>query len=335
MHEWHLQHRDVAAYIKEHTRWSLQRSRDSKGDTEVLFMSFCADMMQLCLKTKVNLHHISEILAALGHLAFTAKQHQNKGLAVTTQQLLHSLIGMLCKKLWTQRSQLSATQSATILTALSQTDIHPDTFPGLTDALAEQFIADSESHNAYTYIQALYACTQMGINPCNGHLREHILQRFPKLSLAQLKPRVLANMLYAVAERPWPSALTESAEARAAELESKAAHQVCTRLTRALSASEMADQCSEDDMASRLSSLRTMRHRPKDDFVPVFVSWYTQLLRQLQNQADPQASQRVLIILTACVALQLQLPASMVLILMPHILGTKSRLHPRQSKAAA
>ena len=335
MHEWQLQHRDIAAYIKEHTKWSLQRSRDSKDDTEVHFMNFCADMMQLCLKTKLNLYHITDILATLGNLTFTAKQHQKKGLSPTTQQLLYTLMELLCKQLWTQRSQLSANHSAMVLTALSQTDIRPDTFPGLTDTLAEQFMADSECHNAYRYIQALYGCAQMEINPCNGQLREHILQRFPKLSLAQIKARMLANMLFAVAERPWPSVLSGSAEAAAADIDTKAAHKVCTRLTRVLSSSEMADQCSEDDMASSLSSLRILRHRPKDEFVPIFVSRYTQLLRQMQNQTDPQASQRILIILTACVALQLQLPASMISTLMPHILGTKSKRHPRQSKAAA
>ena len=287
MREWYLQHRDIAAYIKEHIKWSLQRISDSKDGTGVLFMNFCADMMQLCLKTNLNPYHITDILATLGSLTFTAKQHQKKGLTTPTQQLLHTLMRLLCKQLWTQRSQLSANQSATVFAASSKTDTRPDTFPGLTDNLAEQFMADAECHNAYRFIQALYGCAQMEINPCDGRLCEHILQQIPKLSLAQIKPRMLANMLYAVAECPWPSELSEAA---AAALESKAAHKACTRLTRVLSSSEMTEQCSEDDMASSLSSLRTLKHRPKDEFSPVFVSWYAQLLRQMQNQAAPHAA---------------------------------------------
>ena len=286
-------------------------------------MSFCADMTQLTMKTKLNLTDICDLLDVTAQLALTARQHEGPGLSPTTQHLLHSLVKLLCKQLWTQRNHLTASNSAVTLTALSRTGTHPDTMPGLADALAEQFIADTECHNAYRYIQALYSCTQMNIDPCEGRLREHVLQRFPKLSLAKTPSRLLTNMLYAVAARPAgllsPAAAHPTANITA--LETKAAHKVCTRLTRMLSSSKSEDQCTEDDMASSLRSLRALKHKPKDEFAAAFSSWYAQLLGQLQNESPPQSSCRLPTILATCVDLRLKLPANIIPILVPHIDG--------------
>lgn len=84
-------------------------------------------------------------------------------------------------------------------------------------------------------------------------------------------------------------------------------------------------------MASSLCSIRTLQHKPTDDFAAAFVSWYVQLLRQLQRESPPQISCCLVIILTACVDLRLQLPASLVPGLIPYIDGTSKA----QTKAAA
>ena len=303
--------------------------------------SFCADMIQLTMKTRLNLTDICNLLDVTGQLAFTARQHQQRGLTPTTQQILHSLVKLLCKQLWTQRTHLTASHSAVTFTALSQTLTHPNTMPGLADALSEQFIADSKCHNAYRYIQTLYACTQLGIDQSEGRLREHILQRFPKLSLAKATPRVLTNMLFAVAARPAgplspagprsPAGPLSPAAANATALRTKAANKLCTRLTRMLNSSKAQDQCTEDDVASSLCSLRTLKHKPTDDFAAAFASWFAQLLRHLQNESPPQISCRLVILLTACVDLRLRLPASLVPMLIPYIDGTSKA----PAKAAA
>lgn len=316
--KWHLQHQDIARYILEHSKWSLQLSTDHDEEAEMRLTNFCADMTQLTMKTRLNLTDICNLLEVTGQLASTARQRQQQGLAPTTQQILHNLVKLLCKQLWTQRTHLLASNSAVTFTALSQTLTHPNTMPGLADALAEQFIADSECHNAYRYTQTLYACTQMDIDPCKGRLREHILQRFPKLSLANATPRMLTNMLYAVAAQTSP---LSPAAADATALRTKAAHKLCTRLTRMLKSSKAEDQCTEDGMASSLCSLRTLKHKPTDDFTAAFADWYAQLLRQLQNVSPPQISCRLVTMLAACVDLRLKLPASLVPLLIPHIDG--------------
>ena len=189
--------------------------------------------------------------------------------------------------------------------------------PGLADALAEQFMADSECQNAHRYIHTLYACTQMDIDPCKGRLREHILQRFPKLSLAKVTPRILTNMLFAVAAHS--AAPLSPAAANATALMTPAAHKLCTRLTRMLQSSKAKEHCTEDDMASSLCSLRTLNHKPTDDFAAAFASWYVQLLGQLQYESPPQTTCRLVTTLTACVDLRLRLPASLVPMLIAHV----------------
>ena len=291
--------------------------------------SFCADMTQLTMKTRLSLTDICYLLDVTRQLAFTARQHQQRDLTPTTQQILHSLVKLLCKQLWTHRLHLTASHVAVTFTALSQTCTHPNTMPGLADALSEQFLADSECHNAYRYIQTLYACTQLGIDPSEGRLREHILHRFPKLSLAKATPRVLTNMLFAVTAQPAGPLSPAAADATA--LRTKAAHKLCTRLTRMLKSNKAEDQCTQGDMASSLASLRTLKHKPTDDFACAFASWFAQRLRQLQNELPPQISYRLVILFTACADLRLKLPKDLVPMLIPHIDGTSKA----SAKAAA
>ncbi|KAL3162018.1 hypothetical protein ABBQ38_009089 [Trebouxia sp. C0009 RCD-2024] len=325
---WYLQRQDTAVYIKEHSKWSLQRS---KQEPEIHLASFCADMTQLTTKAKLDLTDICNLLDVTGQLAFAARQPQKLGISPTTQQLLRNLVKLLCKQLWRQRTRLSATQAAEVLRALSRTGTHPDTMPGLADALAEQFIADSECHNAYRYIQALYSCAQMGIDPCEGRLPGHILQRFPKLSLAKVTPRMLTNMLFSVAA--YPAGHHSLAAANTTALETKTAHKLCTRLTRMLKSSESEDQCTEDDVASSLRSLTALKHQPNSNFTAAFCGWYAQLLKQLQHESPPRSSHRLSIILAACVDLRLKLPASFISILTPHLLGA-SKPHTSHARAA-
>lgn len=326
---WCLQRQDHTMCIREHIKQSLQHSKNSKQEPGMHLVSFCTDMTSLTVKTKLDLPDICHLLEVTGQLAFAARQHQT--LSPTSHQLLHSLVKLLCKQLWPQRTRLSATHAAVVFRALSHTGTHPDPMPGLADALAEQFIADPKCHNAYRYIQALYSCAQLGINPCEGRLRRHILQRFPKLSLAKVTPRMLTNMLYSVAA---PSAGHLSPAADAAALETKTAHKLCTRLTRMLKSSQSEDQCTEDDVASSLRSLTMLKHQPNSDFAAAFCGWYAQLLTQLQHVSPPRSSHRLGIILAACVDLRLKLPASFVSVLTPHIIGV-SKPHSSHARAAA
>ena len=158
------------------------------------------------------------------------------------------------------------------------------------------------------YKQALYNCAQMGIDPCEDRLRDRIPKRFPKLSLAGVTPGTLTNMLYSVATQP--SGHHSSAEADTTVLETKTAHKLCTRVTRMLNSSEAEDQCTEDDVASSLRSLTALKHKPNSGSAVAFCDWYSQLLRQLQDESPPCGSLRLGIILAACVDLRLKLPAS-------------------------
>jgi len=235
---------------------------------------------------------------------------------------VHQLMRKLCKQLWPQRHRLQAQHVAIILTALSRTDQQMDAMPGLADALADQFIADGACHNAHRFANTLYSCCQLEINPCDGRLVEYILRRLPKLSLANFSARNVANAMFGVAQLPvsqHPASLIDK---------------LCNRMIRLMGSSEADQQPTEDDMASVLRSLEMLQHQPKAAFTPAFLTWYTQLPTQLQDQSLPKTAQRAKIILTACANLKPEIPPSFTQVILPHVFAVKGS-HPNQTRAKA
>ncbi len=320
---WCLWLKDVDLYIKDYSQWALQHVKADSQRAELILTSFCADMTQLCLATLLDFSSICSVMDTAGRLSVAAQQQQPAGLSPTTQQLVPDLVRKLSKQLWPQRHQLRAYHVASVLTALSRTDEQMDTMPGLADALAEQFMQDSECYNAHRFASSLYSCAQMNINPCDGQLLEHILQRLPKLSLANFGARNVANTLFALTRVPilhHPAPVIDK---------------LCNRMIRLMSSSKEEERPTEDDAASFLRSLRTLQHKPKDEFAPALVSWYAHVLQGLQDQSEQKASQRVGIILKACVDLRLQIPHRFIPMLLPHVFGIRNRRHPKRVKAEA
>jgi len=258
----------------------------------------------------------------VGRLCVATQSQKSQSLSETSQQTVHQLMRKLCKQLWPQRHQLQAQHVAIILTALSRTDQQMDAMPGLADALADQFIADGACYNAHRFANTLYSCCQLEINPCDGQLVEYILRRLPKLSLANFSARNVANARFGVAQLP--------ASQHPASLIDK----LCNRMIRLMSSSEADQQPTEDDMAIVLRSLEMLQHQPKAAFTPAFLTWYTQLLTQLQDQSPPTTAQRAKIILTACANLRLEIPPSFTQVILPHVFAVKGS-HPNQNRAKA
>lgn len=259
----------------------------------------------------------------VGRLTVAAQQNHKQGLPETGLQTVRNIMKKLCRQLWRQRHQLEAQHVTTVLTALSRTDQQLDTMPGLADALAEQFIADVDCHNAHRFANTLYSCSLLKIHPCDGQLVKHILQRLPKLSLASFNARHVANALHGVAQLPTsdhPAAVIDK---------------LSNRLIRLMGSSQPDERPTEDDTASFLRSLRTLQHQPKPEFAAAFVTWYTQLLTELQNQSPPRPGQRTGIILTACANLRLDIPHSFTPVVLPHVYAVKDRSHPTGAKAKA
>ena len=323
---WRLWLKDVGQYTDGYSKWALQCTQKQQQPSELVLISFCADMTQLCLATLLEYPHICNVMDTVGRLSAATQQHRIQGLSETSQQTVHQLMRKLCKQLWPQRHQLQAQHVAIIMTALSKTGQQMDTMPGLADALADQFIADSACHNAHRFANTLYSCSQLEINPRDGRLVEHILRRLPKLSLANFSGRNVANAMYGVAQLP--------ADQHPASLIDK----LCNRMIRLMSSSEADQQPTEDDMASILRSLEMLQHQPKAAFTPALLTWYTQLLTQLQDQSPPKTAQRPKIILTACASLRLEIPPSFTQVILPHVFavtGSHSSRHRAKARANA
>ena len=312
---WRLWLKDIEQYIDSYSRWALQCTQKNQQPSELVLVSFCADMTQLCLATQLEYPHICSVVDTVGRLSVATQQHKSQSLSETSQQTVHQLMSKLCKQLWPQQQQLQAQHVAIIFTALSKTHQQMDTMPGLADALADQFIADSGCHNAHRFANTLYSCSQLEINPCDGRLIKYISQRLRKLSLANFSPRSVANAMFGVAQLPagrHPASLIDK---------------LCNRMIRLMSSSEADQQPTEDDMASVLHSLDMLQHQPKAAFTPALLIWHTQLLTQLQDQSPPKTAQRAKIILTACANLRLEIPPSFTQVILPHVSAIKDS-HP-------
>ncbi len=319
---WRLWLEEIQQYIDSYSKWALQCTQKNLQPSELVLVSFCADMTQLCQATLLEYPHICSVMNTVGQLSVATQQHRSQILSETSQQTVHQLMRKLCKQLWPQRHRLQAQHVAIILTALSRTDQQMDAMPGLADALADQFIADSECHNAHRFANTLYSCSQLEINPCDGRLVQYILQRLPKLSLANFSARNVANAMFGVAQLP------------AGQHPASAVDKLCNRMIRLMSSSEPDQQPTEDDLASVLRSLEMLQHQPKAAFNPALLTWYTQLLTHLQNQSPPKTAQRAKIILTACANLRLEIPPSFTQVILPHVFAVKGS-HPHQNRAKA
>lgn len=319
---WRLWLKDLGQYIDGYSKWALQCTQKNQQPSELVLVSFCADMTQLCLATLLEYPHICNVMDTVGRLSVAAQQHRSQSLSETSQQTVHQLMRKLCKQLWPQRHRLQAQHVAIILTALSRTGQQMDTMPGLANALADQFIADSECHNAHRFANTLYSCSQLEINPCDGRLVEYILRRLPKLSLANFSARNVANAMYGVAQLP------------AGQHPASIIDKLCNRMIRLMSSSAADQQPTEDDLASILRSLEMLQHQPKAAFTPTLLTWYTQLLTQLQDQSPPKTGQRAKIILTACANLRLEIPPTFTQVILPHVLAVKGS-HPNRNRAKA
>ncbi len=319
---WRLWLKDIQQYIDSYSKWALQCTQKNQQPSELVLISFCADMTQLCLATMLDYQHICNVMDTVGRLSVATQQQRSQSLSETSQQTVHQLMRKLCKQLWPQRHQLQAQHVAIILTALSRTHQQMDAMPGLADALADQFIADSACHNAHRFANTLYSCAQLEINPCDGQLVEYIVRRLPKLSLAHFSARNVANAIFGVAQLPagqHPASLIDK---------------LCNRMIRLMSSSEADQRPTEDDMASVLRSLEMLQHQPKAAFTPALLTWYTQLLTQLQDQSPPKTAQRAKIILTACANLRLEISPSFTQVILPHVFAVKGS-HPNQNRAKA
>ena len=195
--------RQTGENIKVQRGQLLLSVRGSQPD--LALQRFYGGMSSLCSRPDASIgpSHLNAIIGASAKAWTTAwgrlAQHEQ-------QQALHRMLAFLTEmllRLQPLMPEAEERQVANIMWSLAKLELKPDVLvPGMTDSLAQQFIANMDVATGEGFSNVLVACAKLQLNPCQGELFKAIRARLTAANLSSFNAQAVANILHSLATLP-------------------------------------------------------------------------------------------------------------------------------------
>ena len=282
----------MSQYIKEQWQLAAQSVRHSNSHKVMEAYYGCMDQMCCCSTKQLNCIHISAIVNGTAKLWGAAGTRQS-GLAGEQQaeQNLRDFIARMLERLEPLLPAVSARAAASLLWSSAKLGLNPNALvPGMTDSLAQEFMADIDAATGQQLASVLVACAKLRLSPCQGGLFKAILHRLVTGDLSQFNPQTMANVLHSLAKLPAAAPSIEVLDA------------LCKRFGVLLSSRKTCELRDAQNIANTLWALSKLKHAPSDELAMTMVGRMVALCHLPGQQPAPQALSNALL---ACAELRL------------------------------
>ena len=250
---------------------------------------------------------------------WTAAAERRSGWVAKEQaeQNLRSFTARMLKRLHPLLPAVGVRLTANVLWSSAKLGLNPDALvPGMTDSLAQQFVADMNAVNGQDFAAVLVACAQLQLSPCQGALFQAICGRLAVVDLSNFNPQNVSNILHSLATLPAAAPSVEMLDA------------LCQRFGVLLNGHQATSGPDElpnsQNIANTIWALNKLKYEPADELAMV---GRTTALCCLGQQPIPQDISTVLL---ACAELRLPVTQTESEDLASVLLHSKSQLGMRQ-----
>ena len=227
---------------------------------------------------------------------WTAAAERRSGWVAKEQaeQNLRSFTARMLKRLHPLLPAVGVRLTANVLWSSAKLGLNPDALvPGMTDSLAQQFVADMNAANGQDFAAVLVACAQLQLSPCQGALFKAICGRLAVADLSNFNSQNVSNILHSLATLPAAAPSVEMLDA------------LCQRFGVLLNGHQATNGPNElpnsQNIANTIWALSKLKYAPADELAMSMVGRITALCC-LGQQPIPQDISTVLL---ACAELRL------------------------------
>ena len=284
--------RETGEYIKVHKNQMLKSVRGPQPD--LALQKFYEDMSSLRSTPGVFIDpsHLNAIIGATAKAWTPARA--SLGQQQQQQQAHHEIHAFLTEML--QRLQpllpdVGAREAANLLWTSAKLGLNPNALvPGMTDSLAQEFMADMDVAIGQEFANVLLACAKLHISPCQGELFKAIKYQLATSDLSDFEPQHVANTLHSLATIPDAAPSVEVLDA------------LCHRFGVLLNSRQAVELPNAQNIANTMWALSKLKHAPSDELTMSMVGRMVALCCVPGQQPMPQSISNVLL---ACAQLRL------------------------------
>ncbi len=312
--------RETGEYIKVHKNQMLKSVRGPQPD--LALQKFYEDMSSLRSTPGVFIDpsHLNAIIGATAKAWTPARA--SLGQQQQQQQAHHEIHAFLTEML--QRLQpllpdVGAREAANLLWTSAKLGLNPNALvPGMTDSLAQEFMADMDVAIGQEFANVLVACAKLHISPCQGELFKATKYQLATSDLSDFEPQHVANTLHSLATIPDAAPSVEVLDA------------LCQRFGVLLKSSQAAELPIAQNIANTVWALSKLKHAPSDELTMSMVGRMVALCCVPGQQPTPQSISNVLL---ACAQLRLTIKQADSIILADVVLSLDKQQDRKQECA--
>ncbi|DBA89003.1 TPA: hypothetical protein ACH3X2_000221 [Trebouxia sp. C0005] len=312
--------RHMTRYIKSQWQLAAHSVKHSRPDKVMEAYYSCMDQMCRQSEKPLNYVHISAIVHGTAKVWTAAGQRRSRWVAEgQAQHNLRKFIARMLGRLQPLLPAVGVRLAAEVLWSSAKLGLNPGVLvPGMTDSLAQQFMADMNAANGLEFSTVLVACARLQSSPCQGALFRAICGRLAVADLSAYSPQTVSNILHSLARLP-------AAAPSVALLDA-----LCQRFGVLLSGHQAANGPNElptaQNIANTMWALSKLKYAPADELAMSMVRRIVALCR-MEQQLVPQDISSVLL---ACAELRLPVTQTETQGLASVFLDLKSQLGMRQ-----
>ncbi len=307
-------------HISKQWQLAAQSVKHSRPDKVMEAYYSCMDQMCHQSEKQLNYLHISALFYGTAK-AWTAAAERHSGWVAQeqTKQNLHSFIARMLKRLQPLLPAVNARLTANVLWSSALLGLNPDALvPGMTDSLAQQFMADMDAANGQDFAAVLVACAKLRLRPCRGALSKAICGQLALADLSSFSSQNVTNILHSLATLPAAESSVETLDA------------LCRRFGVLLKGHQAVNGHNElpgaQNIANTIWALSKLKYVPADELA-MFMMRRIVALCCMGQQPIPQDISTVLL---ACAELRLPVAQTETEALASVVLSKKSQLDMRQ-----
>ena len=313
--------RHMTRYIKNQSQLAAHSVRLSSPDK--VMEAYYSCMNQVCCQAEKQLNyvHINAIVHGTAKVWTAAEDRHSHWVAgAQAEQNLRSFIARMLWRLQPLLPAIGARLAANILWSSAKLGLDPDALvPGMTDSLAQQFMADMDAANGQEFATVLVACAKLQLNPCQGALLKAMCEQIIVADLSKFDSQNVANILHSLATLPAAEPSVELLDA------------LCQRFDMLLNCCQAFNRPNElpsaQHIANTIWALSKLKYAPADELAMSMVGRMAALCRVPWQQPTPQAISNTL---RACAELNVPVKQADTDNLASFILSSNRRQGPQQ-----
>ena len=275
--------RHMTNYIDTQCQLAAHSVRLSSPDKVMEAYYSCMDQMCCQSEKQLNYVHINAIVHGTAKVWTAAGERHSCWVAgVQAKHHMRIFIARMLRRLQPLLPAIGARIAANVLWSSAKLGLDPDALvPGMTDSLAQQFMADMDTASAQNFANVLVACAKLHLNPRKGALFKAMCGQVAVSDLSIFGSQHVANILHSLATLP------------AAEPSGEMLDGLCQRFGVLLNRRQASNRPSElptaQHIANTMWALSKLKYAPADELALSMVNRMVALCHVPWQQPTPQA----------------------------------------------